>query len=410
MVDIKSLKCFQCGKTFSPEKLNALFRCPICNSGLNAIYDYDAIQIKVLGNPIIRGEFVRRPPHHWKYFPFYPINNTTKVISMAEGGTPLLESKRVTKELELKHLYFKYEGANPTGSFKDRGSSVELTNANELNAKSVICASTGNMGASVAAYAAMAGIQCTILIPESIPDEKLAQIYAYGAKIIQVKTNLYQSVQRLSELAASEFNYFLLGDYINRTEGEKSVGFEIIDQLGWKPPDYIFSPIGTGTLIWAIWKSFLELKEVGLIEKLPKVIGVQAKNCAPVIDALAKNSIKITPIKDPQTVASAIACPDPITGSGAILAMKNSNGSGIAVTEGEILDARRKLAHIGLFAEPSGAVSFAGLLKIQERLDLRHNSVVCVITGHGLKDAQTGYTIQKTQIKPNIDALKDLLI
>jgi threonine synthase len=328
---------------------------------------------------------------------------------MAEGGTPLLESKSITKNLGLSHLYFKYEGANPTGSFKDRGSTVEITNANEWHAKSVICASTGNMGASVAAYAAMAGIKCTILIPENIPHEKLAQIFAYGAKIIQLKTNLYHTVQRLSEIAASQFHYFLLGDYINRTEGEKSVGFEIIDQLGWKPPDYVFCPIGTGTLIWAIWKSFLELKEVGLIEMLPKMVGVQAKNCAPVIDALATNTLKITPIKEPRTVASAIACPDPITGSGAILAIKDSNGSGIAVTEDEILDARRNLAHIGFFAEPSGAVSYAGLLKIQERHNIKNKSVICIITGHGLKDAQTGYDIQKTQINPDINELKEIL-
>jgi len=395
--------------TSPPEKVNILFRCPDCKSGLNAIYDYDAIQISLLGNPIIRGEFLRRHVHHWKYLSFYPIQDATKVVSMAEGGTPLLEIKRINEEIGCAYLYFKYEGANPTGSFKDRGSTVEITKANEINAKSVICASTGNMGASVAAYAAMAGLKCTILIPERIPNEKLAQIFAYGAKIIQVKTNLYHTVQRLSEQAAAKFNYYLLGDYINRTEGEKSVGFEIIDQLGWKPPDYVFCPIGTGTLIWAIWKSFIELKEVNLIEKLPKIIGVQAKGCSPVIDALARDSLKINPIENPQTVASAISCPDPITGSGAILAIQNSNGFGIAVTDEEIIKARKKLAQIGLFTEPSGAVSYAGLLKIQERIDLKNKNIVCILTGHGLKDAQTGYKIEKNYIDPDIDALKEII-
>ncbi|MFX1294406.1 MAG: threonine synthase [Promethearchaeota archaeon] len=407
MVQIKHLKCFQCENTFPSDII--LFRCPDCKSGLNAIYDYDAIQVTLLGNPIIRGEFMRRPPHHWKYFNFYPTNDTTKVVSMAEGGTPLLELKKFTQELGFAHLYFKYEGANPTGSFKDRGSTVEITNANEKNAKSVICASTGNMGASVAAYAAMAGIKCTILIPQSIPPEKLAQIYAYGARIIQINTNSYHVIQELSEEIASQFDYFLLGDYINRTEGEKSVGFEIIDQLGWKSPDYIFCSIGTGTLIWAIWKALIELQEVQLIEKLPRIIGVQAKGCAPVIDAFAKDTLKITPIQNPETIASAIACPDPITGTGAILAMKNSGGSGIAVTDQEIIETRKKLAQLGLFAEPSGAVSLAGLLKLQERENLQNKSVVCIITGHGLKDAQTGYEIEKTRIEPNVNALKDLI-
>lgn len=401
------MKCFQCGKTFPAD--SNLFRCPDCESGLNAIYDYQAIRTAYLGNALIRGEFRRIDPHHWKYYYFYPINDFTKIISMAEGGTPLIESQTITEEIGCRHLFFKYEGANPTGSFKDRGSTVEITKAIENNATSVICASTGNMGASVAAYAAMAGIECTILIPNSVPEPKLIQIYAYGAKIIQINTNSYQVIQRLSEQAATQFKMFLLGDYINRTEGEKSVGFEIIDQLGWTIPDYIICPIGTGTLIWGIWKACLEFKEVGLITELPKIVGVQAKGCAPVIDALAKNTLKITPIQNPATVASAISCPDPITGTGALLSIKNSKGSGIAVSDKEIIDARIKLARIGLFAEPSGAVSFAGLLKLQEREDLRNKSIVCIVTGHGLKDALTGYTIQKSTIEPTIENLKEIL-
>lgn len=398
------MKCFQCEKTFPAD--TPLFRCPNCESGLNAIYDYKSIQITLLGNSIIRGEWTRIEPHHWKYYHFYPIEDTTKIVSMAEGGTPLLESPRLTKEIGCSHLSFKYEGTNPTGSFKDRGSTVEITNAIENNATSVICASTGNMGASVAAYTAMAGIKCTILIPEKIPSAKLAQIFAYGATIIEINTNSYQVVQRLSEKAASEMGFFLLGDYSRRIEGEKSVGFEIADQLVWDPPDYIFCPIGTGTLIWAVWKAFMEFKEVHLIDKLPRIIGVQARGCSPVIDAMAKNSLKITPVENPSTVASAISCPDPITGTGALLAMRNSKGAGIAVTDEEILDARRTLSRIGIFSEPSGAVSFAGLLRLQERENLHGKSIVCIVTGHGLKDTQAGYNISKTQIDPDLHALR----
>ncbi|HUX99249.1 MAG TPA: threonine synthase [Candidatus Deferrimicrobium sp.] len=409
MVQIKSLKCFQCEKSFSPD--SNLFRCPDCQSGLNAIYDYDEIQTSILGNAIIRGEFRRIEAYHWKYYPFYPINDVTKIVSMNEGGTPLIESKKIAKEVGCTHLYFKYEGANPTGSFKDRGSTIEITNAIEKNAKSVICASTGNMGASVAAYAAMAGIDCTILIPENIPTAKLAQIIAYGAKLIQVKTNSYHTVQRLSEQAASQFNYFLLGDYINRTEGEKSVGFELIDQLDWKPPDFVFCPIGTGTLIWAIWKAFLEFKNVKLIGKLPKIVGVQAEGCAPVIHAFKNNTLKITPIENPKTIASAIAAPDPITGNGALLAIKNSKGYGVTVSDEEIIQARSKLARIGLYAELSGAVSLAGLIKMHADFkdELKYEDIVCVITGHGLKDALTGFDMEKRQIEPDINALKEVI-
>jgi len=407
MVQIKGLKCFQCEKSYPAD--SKLFRCPTCQVGLNAIYDYEAILESLFGNAIIRGEFRRISPYHYKYISFYPIDDVKKIVSMEEGGTPLIESPKIAKEIGCDELYFKYEGANPTGSFKDRGSTVEITRAIEQSAKTVICASTGNMGASVAAYAAMAGIDCTILIPNNIPDAKIAQIFAYGAKIIQIDTNSYYTVQKLSEEAASEFGYFLLGDYIDRIEGEKSVGFEIIDQFEWKPPDYVICPIGTGTLIWAIWKAFLEFKEVGLIETLPKMIGVQAEGCAPVIHALKNNIIDIIPEENPQTIASAISVPDPITGNGALLALKNSNGDGLAVTDEEIIQARIRLGKIGIFAEPSGAVSLAGLYRMQNEWDLQDKTVVCIITGHGLKDTLTGYDIQRSLIEPDIYALKEVL-
>ncbi len=404
---IKELKCFQCEKTYAAD--SKLFRCPICEVGLNAIYDYEAILESLFGNAIIRGEFRRISPYHYKYISFYPIDDVKKIVSMEEGGTPLIESSKIAQEVKCDDLYFKYEGANPTGSFKDRGSTVEITRAIEQNAKTVICASTGNMGASVAAYAAMAGIDCTILIPNNIPDAKIAQIFAYGAKIIQIDTNSYYTVQKLSEEAASEFGYFLLGDYLDRIEGEKSVGFEIIDQLEWKPPDYVICPIGTGTLIWAIWKAFLEFKEVGLIEMLPKIIGVQAEGCAPVIHAFKNDIIDIIPVESPKTIASAISVPDPITGNGALIALKNSKGDGLTVTDQEIIQARIKLGKIGIFAEPSGAVSLAGLYKMQNQWDLHDKTIVCVITGHGLKDTLTGYDIRRSLIAPDIIALKNVL-
>jgi threonine synthase len=404
---IKELKCFQCEKTYPAD--SKLFRCPDCEVGLNAIYDYEAILESLFGNAIIRGEFKRLDVYHYKYISFYPIEDVKKIVSMQEGGTPLIESLKIAQEVGCEDLYFKYEGANPTGSFKDRGSTVEITRAIEQNVKKVICASTGNMGASVAAYAAMAGIDCTIFIPNNIPDAKIAQIYAYGAKIIQVDTNSYYTVQKLSEEAASQFGYFLLGDYIDRIEGEKSVGFEIIDQLEWKPPDYVICPIGTGTLIWAIWKAFLEFKEVGLIETLPKIIGVQAEGCAPVIHALKNNIIDIVPVENPKTIAQAISVPDPISGNGALMALQNSKGDGLTVTDQEIIQARIRLGKIGIWAEPSGAVSLAGLYKMQNQWDLHDKTVACVITGHGLKDTLTGYDIRRSLIKPDIHAVKNIL-
>ncbi len=373
MVYVTGFRCFRCGRKHKPHEIERLPipRCE-CGSAVDAEYDYKSIQ-KI----ILRDEFMRTPPTHWKYWAFMPVKDLSKKIAMGEGGTPLLENKRLGKG----RLLIKYEAANPTGSFKDRGSSLEITKALEFRKRKVALASTGNMGASVAAYAAFAGLECTVFIPDIVGREKITQIKAYGAETVTVKGDYSIAMRQAEEYVLSHGDSFLTGDYPWRSEGTKTVGFEIADQLYWHVPEYVVVPIGNGTLIWSIYEAFRELALVGITDIIPKMIGVQVENCAPVVYALENNLNEITPIKDPNTIATAIACGDPIDGLAALKAIRDSGGFALRVSDGEALSARNMLAKNGIFVEPSGAVAYAGFLKKELA-----GTVVCIATGHGLKD------------------------
>lgn len=363
----KKIVCFACGREFSPGTI--IFQCDKCSGPLDIVYDYQLIK-----KQLIPEGFFEAAVHHWKYLPFYPVQDYTKIVTFHEGGTPLIKSGK---------FWFKYEGVNPTGSFKDRGSTVEITKAREFGVNSVVCASTGNMGASVAAYSARAGMNCTIYVPTIATKEKILQIRAHGAKVVNVKGD-YDEALGLTKELRKDRGVYLTGDYPYRGEGEKSVGFEIIDQLNWEIPEYIVCPVGNATLIYSVFKAVSEFKQVGLIKKLPKIVAVQAKKCNPLVTAFEnKQAIKV--VKDPATVASAIACGNPVDGIKALYGLRKSKGLAVDVTEKEILDARKKLGRMGIFAEPSGAVSYAGAKKLGLR------EAVCVVSGHGLKDNKAEY-------------------
>ncbi len=373
MVYVTGFRCFRCGRKHKPHEIERLPipRCE-CGSAVDAEYDYKSIQ-KI----ILRDEFMRTPPTHWKYWAFMPVKDLSKKIAMGEGGTPLLENKRLGKG----RLLIKYEAANPTGSFKDRGSSLEITKALEFRKRKVALASTGNMGASVAAYAAFAGLECRVFIPDIVGREKITQIKAYGAETVTVEGDYSIAMRQAEEYVLSHGDSFLTGDYPWRSEGTKTVGFEIADQLYWHVPEYVVVPIGNGTLIWSIYEAFRELALVGITDIIPKMIGVQVENCAPVVYALENNLNEITPIQDPNTIATAIACGDPIDGLAALKAIRDSGGFALRVSDGEVLSARDRLAMNGIFVEPSGAVAYAGFIKNEFS-----GTVVCIATGHGLKD------------------------
>jgi threonine synthase len=342
----------------------------------------------------------------WRYKDFMPIRDSSKIFSLNEGGTGLHSCQRLVNLLGVKQLYVKNEGENPTGSFKDRGMTVGVTKAVELNMKTVICASTGNTSASLAAYAAKAGLQCIVLIPSGkIAHGKLAQAMVYGAKVVQIRGNFDQAFKMVLDLSEKHREVYLLNS-INpyRLEGQKSLAYEICDQLNREAPDRVILPVGNAGNISAIWKGFTEFHKLGLINKLPKMTGIQAEGAAPIAQAIKKGSNEIVPIDQPETIATAIRIGAPVSWKKAIRAIGESKGAAETVTDEEILEAQKMLARSeGLFVEPASASSIAGLKKLFEsgKID-KDEVVVCVTTGHGLKDPDI---IMKISEKPfEVDA------
>lgn len=365
----KKIICKECGLEY---QLNEIInRCRVCYGSLDIIFDYD--EIKKL---ILRESFLREPVNHWKYWMFYPIQDLAKRITLGEGGTQLLKSEK----FGFEDLLLKIETTNPTGSFKDRGSTIEITRAKELNVASICCASTGNMGVSVAAYAAKADISCRIFLPTFVAKEKINLMKIYGADVVRIKGNFTQTLKSCEEFSKKTKTY-LVGDYPYRGEGEKSVGFEIADQLNWSVPDYIIVPIGEGTLIYAIWDAFVDMQKVGLIDYLPKMVGVQASGCSPIVNAWKKGLKEVKPLKKSKTLASAINCPSPIDGVKALEAIKKSHGLAETVTDKEMIKIREELARKeGVIAELAGVASLAGALKLKKELE---GKIVCIISGSG---------------------------
>jgi len=315
-----------------------------------------------------------------RYRDFLPITPATPIITLGEGDTPLVRSVALEKELGCGELYFKLEGCNPTGSFKDRGMVVAIAKAVEAGSRSVICASTGNTSASAAAYGARFGLEVIVIVPKGkIALGKLAQAIVYGAKIIAIQGNFDQALQIVRDLVQK--HPVTLVNSLNpyRIEGQKTAAFEVIDDLG-EAPDYFFIPVGNAGNITAYWKGFVEYKQAGRASQTPKIMGFQAEGAAPIV----KGKI----INKPKTVATAIRIGNPASWQGAVSAREQSGGVIDYVSDDEILAAYKILASKeGVFGEPASAASVAGLIKmVKQGLKLSGRRVVCLITGTGLKD------------------------
>ncbi len=325
------------------------------------------------------------PPIVTKYLPFLPLKNYASFISLKEGATPLIKSRKIGSDLNVD-LYFKLESHNPTGSFKDRGSAVELTIAKEFGAKGIVVASTGNMAASCSCYAAAAQIPCFVFVPEDTPPSKLCQAISYGGRIVQVKGS-YNDAAQLAERVAGELGFYLAGDYAFRVEGQKTAAFEIVDQMYFNPPDAVFVPIGCGTNIAGYAKGFHEYKTLGLIDELPRLIGVQAEGAASVVRGFQKNSRDAEILTELDTICSAIAVKNPLDGMKALDAVYSTKGEAVAVSDKETLEAQFMLSREeGLFVEASCATAIAALIKQCRSGAIANKRVVCVLTGSGLKD------------------------
>ncbi len=336
------------------------------------------------------------PPLVSKYLPFLPVKDHANFVSLKEGGTPLIKARHIAQKLGID-LWFKLEPQNPTGSFKDRGSAVDLTVAREMGAKAIVLASTGNMAASCACYAAAAGIPCFVFVPEDTPQSKLAQVISYGGHIIQVKGR-YNDAARVAQQVAEELGFYLAGDYAFRVEGQKTAAFEICDQFFFDVPDYILVPIGCGTNIAGYAKGFKEYYDLGLIDRIPKLIGVQATGASSVVDAFQRGERDCRTLPTIDTVATAIAVTYPLDGAKALKGIYDSHGEAHAVTDREMLEAQYELARSeGLFVECSCASTLAVLIKLRESGKLIGKKVVCVLTGNGLKDPSP---LLKVALKP----------
>lgn len=313
------------------------------------------------------------------YKQYLPVNDNTPLLTLQEGNTPLVRAENLSNELDLD-IYFKYEGLNPTGSFKDRGMVMAVAKAMEEGSRTIMCASTGNTSAAAAAYAARGGLNCIVLIPNNnIALGKLAQAIIYGAKVIAIEGNFDRALEIVREITAK--HPITLVNSVNpfRIEGQKTAAFEVCDQLG-KAPDYLAIPVGNAGNITAYWKGFKEYYENGKSKSLPKMIGFEAEGAAAIVRG--------EPIPDPETIATAIRIGNPATWKGAEAAAKDSGGQINFVTDEQILHAYKTIAaREGIFAEPASAASIAGVMKLKsEGYFEKGQSVVCVLTGHGLKD------------------------
>ena len=329
-----------------------------------------------------------------KYKQFLPVTDKTPIVSLNEGNTPLIYAPAISKQLgEDTEVYLKYEGLNPTGSFKDRGMTVAVSKALEEKVIAVMCASTGNTSASAAAYAARAKLKCMVLIPEgAIALGKLSQALIHGAKVIALKGNFDDAFRLVKEITA-RFPIRLVNS-INphRIEGQKTAAFEISEQLGGSSLDYHAIPVGNAGNITAYWKGYKEYKQAGKINKLPKMLGFQAQGAAPIVRG------KI--IKNPETLATAIRIGNPASWKKAELSRDESGGLIDMVSDEEIVQAYKFLADKeGVFVEPASAASVAGIFKLKKQGYFKQTAVkiVCTLTGHGLKDPDRAI---KSVIKP----------
>lgn len=401
------MRCIECGKTHDMSK--PAYACSSCGNLLEVEMD-----TREAAERLEKSDFRKRPISVWKYRELIPVNPRVDVVSLREGGTPLLDCVRLGKKLGLENLHIKFDGMNPTGSFKDRGMTVGITKAKELGMKTVTCASTGNTSASLAAYAGVAGLKCVVLIPEGkIALGKLAQAMMHGSVVVQVRGNFDQALEMVMRSSETLGMYVLNSVNPFRIEGQKTAAFEVCDQMGRKAPDCLYIPVGNGGNSAAYWKGFAEYEALGEVEGHPAIRGVQAAGAAPIASMFMNESDKFVPVKNPETVATAIRIGNPANWKKTVRAIRNSGGTVSTVTDDEILSAQRLLArHEGIFAEPAGAAALAGLVKDLERgvVD-RSAEVVCVSTGHGLKDPDVaiGQSAKPRTVDVSMSALERLI-
>ncbi len=360
------LRCTKCA-AYSKEYTR--FRCRSCGSVLEVEFDYSTL--------ILPKNFRKARPSNAKYLPFLPGEELE--AGLGEGGTPLVKGK--INGYEKVNLLFKLETKNPTHSFKDRGSALEITKALDFGYSHAVCASTGNMGMSIAHYAKEAGLKAAIFISSNANKVKVSRIRRYGARIIKVNGDFNKALREAEEYAAAE-SAFMCGDYHFRKEGQKTVIYEILEQMKYGVPDFIFLPVGNATLISAVYKGLREYRALGYIDRFPKIVAVQSAECDPLVKAYNRKE-KIAYVK-PDTIADAIAVGYPTFGLEGINALVETHGRAIRVPDSGIIAAVKELAKNGIYAETGGATGFAGFAEMYryDRRELSGKKVVVMVTGN----------------------------
>jgi threonine synthase len=381
---VTGLVCVFCRSPFSPR---VGYTCPRCGiTGiLDVQYDYPAIA-KVLTR---RKLATRADPTHWRYRELLPIAEQAPLPPLAVGGTPTMAADRLARHLGVRELLIKDDGRNPTGSLKDRASSLGVVKAVEKRRKIIACASTGNAASSLAGMAASMGLRSVIFVPLRAPEPKVIQLLIFGATVLRVGGS-YEQAYELCQQSCERWGWYNRNCAINPylVEGKKTVGLEIAEQLAWQPPDWIAMSVGDGCTIAGAWKAFRELKALGLITCAPRMLGVQALGAAPVTAAF-RTHCPMQPI-EPKTIADSIAVGVPRNWKKAVMAIEESGGTMINVADDEILDAMHYTGRLtGVFAEPAAATAVAGLKRaVADGLVPHTCRALAVVTGSGLKDVR----------------------
>lgn len=400
------LKCKECGTEYEAKAIHV---CELCFGPLEVSYDYEALSRRVTRATIEAG-----PKSIWRYRDFLPVA-TDNPIDVGTGFTPLLQANRLARRLGLKKLYIKNDAVNmPTLSFKDRVVSVALTRAKELGFTTVSCASTGNLANSTAAIAAHAGLDCCVFIPSDLEAGKVLGTLIYGPTVMAVQGN-YDQVNRLCCEVANTYGWGFVNINLRPyySEGSKTLGYEVIEQLGWELPDHIVAPLASGSLFTKIYKGFQEFAKVGLIEgKDVRFSGAQAEGCSPIAKAFQDGRDFITPVK-PSTIAKSLAIGNPADAVYALEIARKTNGNIESVTDAEIIEAIKLLAETeGIFTETAGGTTIAVLKKLVEAGKINPDeTTVAYITGNGLKtqEAVQDYAGQPLTIEAKLDSFERAL-
>ncbi len=412
MGKIKALRCISCGREFSADEIE--YTCPDCGARrgtLEVIYDYET-----LAKSFNQQALARDPEQTmWRYLPLLPIEDRRFIQPLRVGYTPVYAFPKLAGEYGLKALYIKDDGQNPTASYKDRASAVVVIKAQEKRKPVITCASTGNAASSLSGFSAATDLETVIFVPRTAPEAKVTQLLIYGAKVFLVNGS-YDVAYDLAAEAAEAFGWYNRSAAVNPylVEGKKTGALELAEQMDWEVPDVVLVSVGDGSVISGICKGFDELHTLGLIERIPRVIGVQAKGSAPIAQAFARYSGGEVTFDDieAQTVADSICVGKPRDIVKAVKYVARNGGEFTTVSDEEIMTAIATMARkTGVFPEPAGATPFAGLIKLAESGEVSGKSAAVMVTGNGLKDIVTARRVagKAIEIEPSLDKVKEHL-